>query len=817
MSTLSPDQWHAISPYLDEALAMPEDKRAAWLASLREQNPDMAGHLQTLLAEHRALAEKRFLEQSPIPVPVEPGLAGQTIGPYTLVSLLGQGGMGSVWLGERTDGRFERRVAVKFLSVALVGQGGEERFKREGRILGRLAHPNIAQLADAGISASGFPYLVLEYVEGDHIDHYCDQHRLDVEARLRLFLDVAGAVAHAHANLIVHRDLKPSNVLVSKDGHVKLLDFGIAKLLQGEGQDGEASLLTIQAGRAMTPEYACPEQVTGAPVTTAADVYSLGVLLYVLLTGQHPAGSGPHSPADLVNAIVDTEPRRLSDIVASTKADQETATGNAARRATTPERLGRLLRGDLDTIAAKALKKNPQERYTLITLADDLARYLKHEPIRARPDTVAYRSARFVRRNRTAVVLAILALVALIAGLTGTLIQAQTARKQRDLAFRERDRASRITDFMTNMFKVSDPSKARGNSITAREILDKSSQQIDTSLAKDPEARAHMMYVMGEVYESLGLFLQAKSLVTQAIELQRKVFGPEDPEILTSMSLMSKILMEQGHYAEAEQLQRETLTVRTRILGPEHLDTVHSMSRLASVLSWLDRKAEAEKLEREALAIQQRVLGPENPETLYLTNSLVSILWTSGDQSRYPEAERLQREALPIERRVFGPEHPDTLNGMISLATILRRQGKYAEAEKIFREIVPLQSRVLGPEHADTLNSRNSLAVDLAMQGRYREAEELYLQTRAIQKRTLGAESPYTATSTYNLACLAAVQGHRDRALTLLNEAVEHGLRPTVALGIEVDDDLKSLHGDPRFAAIVVHARKQAAAAQKPN
>ena len=307
-------------------------------------------------------------------LPSTPGLAGQTIGPYTLISQIGQGGMGSVWLAERSDGRFERRVAVKFLNIALMGKSGEERFKREGSILGRLAHPHIAELVDAGVSAAGQPYLVLEYVEGDHIDRYCDQQRLDVEARIRLFLDVLDAVAHAHANLIVHRDLKPSNVLVRNDGQVKLLDFGIAKLLEGEGQEGGATVLTVEGGRAMTPEYAAPEQVTGAPVTTATDVYALGVLLYVVLTGQHPAGSGLRSPADLVKAIVDTEPTRPSEVVSATNANAKETTTNAARRTTTPDKLSRLLRGDLDTIVAKALKKNPQERYASVTaLADDLA------------------------------------------------------------------------------------------------------------------------------------------------------------------------------------------------------------------------------------------------------------------------------------------------------------------------------------------------------------------------------------------------------------------------------------------------------------
>ena len=309
-----------------------------------------------------------------------------------------------MWLAERSDGRFERRVAVKFIHIALMGKGGEARFKREGSILGRLAHPHIAELVDAGVSAAGQPYLVLEYVEGESIDRYCDHQTLVVEARIRLFLEVLEAVAHAHANLIVHRDLKPSNVLVNKDGQVKLLDFGIAKLLEGEAVDGAATLLTVEGGRAMTPEYAAPEQVTGAPITTATDIYALGVLLYVLLTGQHPAGDNLRSPADLVKAIVDSDPTRPSDVVTTAKNPGEEITTNAARRTTTPEKLSRLLRGDLDTIVAKALKKNPRERYASVTaLADDLQRYLRHEPIAARPDTLAYRATKFVRRNRVVV------------------------------------------------------------------------------------------------------------------------------------------------------------------------------------------------------------------------------------------------------------------------------------------------------------------------------------------------------------------------------------------------------------------------------
>lgn len=812
MSTLSPDQWQALSPYLDRALSLSREERARWLEALRAENPVLAGQLQQLLNLHQAAEQKGLLETSPTLPPGIAGLAGQTLGAYKLISLIGQGGMGTVWLAERSDGRFQRKAAIKFLSVALAGRSGEGRFKREGAILGRLSDPHIAELLDAGVTATGQPYLVLEYVEGEPIDRYCDARKLSVEARLRLFLDVLDAVAHAHANLIVHRDIKPPNVLVSKDGQVKLLDFGIAKLLQGEGPEGAATL-TREGGAPLTPEYAAPEQVTGGPVTTATDVYALGVLLYLVLTGQHPAGPGPHSPVHLLKAIIETEPRRPSEVVASQTSQ---ALAGAANRGITTDKLRRYLRGDLDTIVAKALKKNPQERYGSVTaLAGDLGRYLRNQPISARPDTMAYRAAKFVRRHRTAVVLATLAIIATVAGLVGTLMQARTARQQRDMALRERDRANRITGFMTNMFKVSDPYQARGSSVTAREILDTAAQQIETGLAKDPEAQAHMMYVMGEVYDNLGLTSQAKSLVARAADLQRKVLGAEDPETLTSLSLMSVILLEEGHSAEAEKLQRETLAVRGRVLGPEHPDTVRSMSRLAGVLSQQGRNAEAEKLKREALAIERRVLGPEHPETLLLTNSLVSILWTQGDEGRYDEAEKLQRDALPIERRVLGPEHPDTLNGMINLGVILRRRGQYAESEKIYREILPIQSRVLGPEHPDTLVLRDSLAVALAKQGRYQEAERLYRETRAILQRVFGAEHPNTANSTYNLACLAAVQGHRDQAISLLGEAVGHGLVAVTALAIESDEDLKSLHGDPRFAAIVARARKNADAVRQ--
>src|SRR5262245_16597043 len=403
---------------------MTGDRRAAWLADVCARDAALGAELASLLGEHNEVQELRFLEQAiPAFQPSEgpPSLEGQTIGAYRLISLIGQGGMGSVWLAERCDGRFEGRVAVKLLNTALVGRAGEERFRREGNFLAKVTHAHIARLIDAGVSPTGQPYLVLEHVNGQPIDQYCGEQGLGIDSRIRLFVDVLEAVAHAHANLIVHRDIKPANVLVSVDGEVKLLDFGIAKLLDEDADRGgpriaEPSVLTRDGGAALTPRYAAPEQLAQGQVTTATDVYALGVLLYVLLSGQHPVGAAVRSPVTLIRAIVEVEPRRMSEAVAGGTQTPEELAGHAARCGTTVGRLRRILRGDLDTIVGKALKKNASERYVSVTaLSDDLRRFLRGEPISARPDTLRYRATRFVGRHARGVAAAAAAAVALTA------------------------------------------------------------------------------------------------------------------------------------------------------------------------------------------------------------------------------------------------------------------------------------------------------------------------------------------------------------------------------------------------------------------
>src|SRR5262245_17724568 len=464
MPRLSPERWRELGPYLDDALEIPTKDRPIWLASLGVHDAGLAADVRALLEEHDALHQSRFLERV-VPLPqrsssLDTSLAGQTIGAYRLVSCIGRGGMGSIWLAERCDGRFEGRAAIKLLNVALMGRAGQERFKREGEILAKLTHPNIARLIDAGVSPTGYPYLVLEHVEGQRIDRYCDEHALDIEARLRLFISVLEAVAHAHTNLIVHRDLKPANVLVSVDGQAKLLDFGIAKLLEGDAESGtpipaEASALTREGGGALTPEFAALEQVTGGQVTTATDVYALGVLLYFLLSGQHPAGSDVRSPADLVRAIVDTEPRKLSDAGVASAEAPEAIEKQAASRGMTPPRLRRRLQGDLDTIVAKALKKTAPERYASVTaLAEDIRRSLNHEPISARPDSIGYRATKFIRRHIRGVVMSC-AVVLLTAGLTA--FYTSRLATERDRARHEAEKAAKVSELLTRLFSGADP------------------------------------------------------------------------------------------------------------------------------------------------------------------------------------------------------------------------------------------------------------------------------------------------------------------------------------------------------------------------
>jgi serine/threonine protein kinase/tetratricopeptide (TPR) repeat protein len=697
MSPLDRSLWQQVSARLDQALEMPEAEWAAWLASLRQQDAVLAAHLQTLLDEHRDLSREGFLKFAPVTPTGLAELLGQRIGPYRLVSPIGQGGMGSVWLGERSDGRFERRVAIKFLNIAVVGPDGEARFKREGRVLGRLAHPHIAELMDAGVSPAGQPYLVLEHVDGQPIDQYGDQRGLDVEARLRLFLDVAAAVAHAHANLIVHRDLKPSNVLVRGDGQVKLLDFGIAKLLGDEENPEAATMLTREGAGPLTPAYAAPEQVTGKAVTTATDVYALGVLLYVLVSGEHPAGPGLYSPADLVKAIVEIEPPRMSDAAADP--------AKAAQRGTTPDKLHRLLSGDLDTIAATALKKNPQERYASVTaLGDDVRHYLRHEPITARPETLAYRTAKFVRRNRIAVGLASLALISATAGVVGTMVQARAARVQRDFALRQLSRAEAINDLDTFLLSDAAPS---GKPFTVDDLLGRAehivARQHDTN-----SDRVELLISIGRQYASQDEDARARPVLEQAYRFSRALRDPSARG--KAACALAGTLVRAGEQERAEALIQEGL--RELSAEPQFaLDRVFCLQRGSQVAR--DRGASKEAVRRAQNALALLKNSPFQSE--------VTDLKVLGELAESYREDGLNQEAVAVFEQAFArltalgrdeTQYAGTILNNWGVALI--GLGRPLDAERVLRRAIDVTSadaneRSVSPmlirNYADALSS----------------------------------------------------------------------------------------------------------------
>lgn len=518
MEKFIPDWWQQVSPQLDKVLAIPEEQREAWLAEFRKQSPEIAARLQELLGQHANLAREGFLEHDPIGMDRALGAPGQVFGAYVLVSPAGAGGMGTVWRAKRNDGRFDREVAIKLLQVTVAGSGDEERFKREGSILGRLQHPHIAELVDAGLSPAGQPYLVLEYVDGEHIDTYCNERSLDVETRIHFFLDVLDAVSHAHANLIVHRDIKPSNVMISKEGSVKLLDFGIARLLEDETQSTQAG----KTGGAMTLLFASPEQVKGEPVTTRTDVYALGVLLYLLLTGRHPAGDGPYSAASLVRAIVDAEPPRPSQTVL-----QQIQTSQAEDQSSRPQsgnrkRLSQTLRGDLDRIIAKAIRKTPAERYpSVAAFADDLRRYIEHKPVSARPDSLRYRAKMFARRNRVAVAAASVAFLIVTAGVAGIVIQGRRASAERDFAFQQLVRLQQHDEFLDFLLSNAAPT---GKPFTVNDLLNRAEHIVEKQKAS-PE-QIEMLEWIGVDYSSQDQHGRARPVLEHAYQLSQQSADP---------------------------------------------------------------------------------------------------------------------------------------------------------------------------------------------------------------------------------------------------------------------------------------------------
>jgi eukaryotic-like serine/threonine-protein kinase len=676
-------RWDALSPLLDELVALDEPARAERIAQLsREGHPDTRD-LADLVAQYAEMEREGFLE-APLVRPVqEPGLQGQVVGNYTLDSLLGQGGMGTVWLAHRSDGRYDAHVAVKLLNPALLGPGGIERFRREGQALGRLTHPNIARLIDAGVTQTGQPFLVIEYVAGESITKWCDSRRLDVRARVKLFLDVLAAVTHAHAKLILHRDLKPSNIMVTADGHVKLLDFGIAKLLDDKADATPMSDLTRLGGYAFTPEYAAPEQVQGEEVASATDVYSLGALLYVLLTGQHPTVGTGRTPLERMRAIVDTEPVRPSEIA-------------------------RALRGDLDNIILKALKKSPAERYpTVEAFAEDLRRHLRYQPVNARPDSLAYRAGKFVVRNRLAVGAAAIVLLTILAAAAVSVWEAVEATRQRDRALSLLARNDAVIGFVKGMLTEVAPAD---QPVRVADLIERSRSIL---IREDdiPEHRAAILSMLSSYYLSSGNPASAEDMLARARELTQtttdldlralllcesayaaSLLGrTEDAQTLieqglaTSLHTTSEIqcVRNRGFIAQNSNDPKAALDYALRAHAllqqspvPKPDIEAFVLADIAAAHYMAGRNGDAERFYAQALAKMTEIGRGESPSVFFLRNNWGMASNSAGDTRRALEQ---YDEALRIAvQRSIGGEPPPYL--LVNRASALVSLARYPEA-----------------------------------------------------------------------------------------------------------------------------------------
>ena len=670
MRSIDKARWLQLSPLLDEFLDLPVEERAGRLQQLRSQgsgsaeqaaSAELADDLQELLVRQDAMEQANYLASPALPhipdaAPESVNLAGQTVGTYTLERQIGQGGMGTVWLARRTDGRYEGQVAIKFLNAGLLGQGGAQRFAREGQILARLAHPHIARLLDAGIvdiaGGGGQPYLVLEYVDGLPLDRYSQDHALGIRASVRLFLDVLAAVAHAHNRLILHRDLKPSNILVTAAGEVKLLDFGIAKLLDDSSPTeanaaagAAASELTRQAGRAFTPRYAAPEQVEGGDVTTATDVYALGVLLYLLLCGQHPTTEAAPDATLLerMRTVVEVQPRRLSERLRGTGGKL-----NSQR--------SRELRGDLDTIVACALKKVPAERYpNASALADDLRSWLAHEPIKARPDSAGYRFKKFIRRHRVGVATGSLAALALLTGIGVALWKAQEAHEQRV-------QAEGLIEFMLVDLrqKLEPVGRLDALDVVGEKALSYYAAQQISQL--DPDSlgrRARALHLMGEVAEKRGKLDEASRMFGDAAQTTAELLAraPQDGQRLfdhaQSVYWVAYMDKQRGQLPAAMQQFQRYLALAKQLAQayPAQLEWQKELGYANANLGvmLIDQQAESALAYHQAAQVVWQRLEAAAPEVrFYQANSLGWMAKAHGSLANYAAALAAEQQKLAV-------------------------------------------------------------------------------------------------------------------------------------------------------------------------
>ncbi len=792
MPRYSSEEWRRISEVLEHVLDLPPESRGAELSARCAGEPVLQAQVEALLAadghaghllDQTGDALLRPPEADQLPDTRPPGTR---VGPYCLDAPVGTGGMGIVYRAHREGGGFQQEVALKLLRPGQLSEEARRRFLAERQILARLEHPGIARLVDGGVTDAAEPWFAMEFVRGGSLTAWCDRQGLGVADRLRIFLQVAEAVDYAHRNLVVHRDLKPSNILVTESGQVKLLDFGIAKLLE-PSHTGPGAAETRTDLRVMTPEYAAPEQVRGQVVTTATDVHALGLLLYELLAGVRARVLDRPSPAELERVICEVEPPPPSSRAA--------------------QRYRREVAGDLDTVVLKAIAKEPERRYpTVGALADDLKRYLAGHPVLARRGSLAYRVTKFVRRNRPAVVAGGLVVLSLVGGVAGVVHQGRVAQA-------EAARAAAVRDFLLGLFQQADPAQALGRELTARDLLGRGVSQVDSALAQQPALRQEILAELGRLHQNLGLFPQADTLFRRALDLLRtlgrepteeyaallteaggvarqrgdlaraeslltagrdlreRLHGLEGPELAASYVELALLADDQTEIGKANNLARRALAIDRRHLGETDLLVARDLELIGRLHAGLEgEKFQADSAYRAALAIRASQLPAQHPEVLRLQNSLAANLRA---MRRYPEAEALHREVLGVLRGVYPDGHPEVASALTDLAIVLARQGKYQEGEAAHREALALRERLLGPDNRLTVQVLNDLGV-LQGEAGWDSAAAVTLREAVVRStRGLGPEHSVTMSALGNLAVMLTRlhrYGEADSVLTVVLE-----------------------------------------------
>jgi eukaryotic-like serine/threonine-protein kinase len=741
-------------------------------------------------------------------------MMGDLIGPYRVLRTLGEGGMGEVYLAERADAQFEQQVAIKVVHGGALGRGVHSRLKMERQILAQLDHPNIAHLIDGGSLPDGSAYIVMEYVDGVAIDTYCDTRLLDIPGRLKLFQSVCAAVHYAHQNLIVHRDLKPSNILVTANGNPKLLDFGIAKLLD-ERQAGSHTLAVTHADiRVMTPDHASPEQVRGQAITTSSDVYVLGVLLYKLLAGVGPFVISSMRLVEIERAICEKDPPLASQAVNTD--DSENATGIAIARSTSAKKLRRVLTGDLDNIISMAMRKEPERRYgSAQQLAGDIQRYLDGMPVIARRDTLSYRTTRFIQRHWLPVGTGVSAAFLVVAFAISTYEQSlriaaerDRVAQQRERAENERARAEEVSKFLVNLFKLTDPQENRGNQVTARELLDSGAKRLEAGLQDQPSTKAALLSTVGAVYDSLGQFQVAEPILDESLRLQSAVddasrvdtllelgrarvgtgdlsaaefplqealrlsqnqFGARSLQSGRTLWGLGMLRFEQGRIAESKDLFRRSLALMEDANAPQS-DISYVLDDLASVYVREQQWALAKESYERALEIDRRLLGDDYPRLAIYLGNLATVAQNMGDLK---QAEALFREAIERNQRAYGDRHPETAAAKENYGLLLQREGRLTEAEALLRQALAAKLSLYGADHYRVGYAHVSLALLLHDKGDLAGSESEFRQALAIYDKSLPENHTYRASLLMHFARLLVDRGKAEQALGMSEQSIK--------------------------------------------